>query len=112
MPIRLENMSSVPQDTGEMELRKVRVGLVQATWEGDVSDDVVIEENIEKMIRKHEGFATIAKQQDVDILCFQELFFGQLFSYAWFRIARIKVRQFDGRSWCNREGLSHTNARR
>ena len=72
-------MSSVPQDIGEMELRKVRVGLVQATWEGDVSDEVVIEENIEKMIRKHEGFATIAKQQDVDILCFQELFFGPYF---------------------------------
>ena len=31
------------------------------------------------MIRKHEGFATIAQQQDVNILCFQELFFGPYF---------------------------------
>jgi len=31
------------------------------------------------MIRKHEGFATIAKQQDVQILCFQELFYGPYF---------------------------------
>jgi N-carbamoylputrescine amidase len=60
-------------------VRNVRIGLVQATWEGDVSDDATIEENIEKMIRKHEGFATIAKQQDVQILCFQELFYGPYF---------------------------------
>ena len=60
-------------------MRKVRVGLVQATWEGDVTDESAIEENIEKMIRKHEGFATIAKQQEVQILCFQELFYGPYF---------------------------------
>ncbi|UCE11466.1 MAG: acyltransferase [Candidatus Thorarchaeota archaeon] len=57
-------------------MRKVRVGLVQAEWEGSVETEKDIEENIEKMIRKHEGFATVAEQQDVQILCFQELFFG------------------------------------
>ncbi|MHA1960348.1 MAG: nitrilase-related carbon-nitrogen hydrolase [Candidatus Thorarchaeota archaeon] len=57
-------------------MRKVRVGLVQAEWEGSVDTDKDIEENIEKMVRKHEGFATVAEQQDVQILCFQELFFG------------------------------------
>ena len=55
-------------------MRKVRIGLVQAKWEGDVSDEATIEENIEKMIRKHEGFAMMAEQQKVQILCFQELF--------------------------------------
>jgi N-carbamoylputrescine amidase len=60
-------------------MRKLRVGLVQAKWEYDVSNDDAIAEGIEKMIRKHEGFATIAKQQDVQILCFQELFFGPYF---------------------------------
>ena len=60
-------------------MRNVRVGLVQAEWEGDVKDEGKIDENVEKMIRKHEGFATIAKQQDVQILCFQELFYGPYF---------------------------------
>jgi beta-ureidopropionase len=62
-----------------MALRNVRVGLVQAEWEGDVKDEAKTDENVEKMIRKHEGFATIAKQQDVQILCFQELFYGPYF---------------------------------
>jgi N-carbamoylputrescine amidase len=60
-------------------MRKVRIGLVQAQWEGDVKDEGNIEENIEKMIRKHEGFADIAVQQEVQILCFQELFYGPYF---------------------------------
>jgi N-carbamoylputrescine amidase len=60
-------------------VRNVRVGLVQAEWEGDVKDEAKTDENVEKMIRKHEGFATIAKQQDVQILCFQELFYGPYF---------------------------------
>jgi N-carbamoylputrescine amidase len=60
-------------------MRKVRIGLVQAQWEGDVKDEGKIEENIEKMIRKHEGFADIAVQQEVQILCFQELFYGPYF---------------------------------
>jgi N-carbamoylputrescine amidase len=60
-------------------MRKVRIGLVQAQWEGDVKDEGKIEENIEKMIRKHEGFADIAVQQKVQILCFQELFYGPYF---------------------------------
>jgi len=65
--------------SGELIVRNVRIGLVQATWEGDVSDESSIEEHIERMIHKHEGFATIAKQQEVQILCFQELFFGPYF---------------------------------
>ncbi|MHA2187599.1 MAG: nitrilase-related carbon-nitrogen hydrolase [Candidatus Thorarchaeota archaeon] len=60
-------------------LRNVRVGLVQAIWDGDVSDESAIEENIERMIRKHEGFASMAEQQEVQILCFQELFYGPYF---------------------------------
>ena len=60
-------------------MRNVRVGLVQAKWEGNITDDEMIDEDIERMIRKHEGFATIAQQQDVQILCFQELFFGPYF---------------------------------
>ncbi len=60
-------------------MRNVRVGLVQAKWEGNITDEEMINEDIERMIRKHEGFATIAHQQDVQILCFQELFFGPYF---------------------------------
>ncbi len=62
-----------------MTVRKIRIGLVQAQWEGDVKDEGKIEENVEKMIRKHEGFADIAVQQKVQILCFQELFYGPYF---------------------------------
>ncbi len=60
-------------------MRNVRIGLVQAKWEGDVSDASNIEENIERMVRKHEGFGTIAEQQGVQILCFQEIFYGPYF---------------------------------
>ncbi|NHI83985.1 MAG: acyltransferase [Candidatus Thorarchaeota archaeon] len=60
-------------------MRNVRVGLVQAKWEGEVSDDSMIEENIEKMIQKHENFGKLAGRQGVQILCFQELFFGPYF---------------------------------
>jgi beta-ureidopropionase len=60
-------------------MRKVRIGLVQAKWEGDISTDEAIQENMEKMIMKHEGFAAQASKQGVDILCFQELFFGPYF---------------------------------
>jgi beta-ureidopropionase len=92
MPIRHENISSIPLVSGVITLRKVRIGLVQATWEGDVSDDASIEKNIEKMIRKHEGFATIARQQEVQILCFQELFYGPYFcaeqDRRWYKYAQ------------------------
>ncbi|TFG99897.1 MAG: acyltransferase [Candidatus Thorarchaeota archaeon] len=60
-------------------MRNVRVGLVQAMWEYDVSSDDAIEEGIEKMIQKHEAHAAKAKQQGVQVLCFQELFFGPYF---------------------------------
>jgi N-carbamoylputrescine amidase len=62
-----------------MNMRNVRVGLVQAKWEGDVSDEASIEANIEKMVSKHEEFAAQAEQQKVQILCFQELFYGPYF---------------------------------
>ncbi|NHI90429.1 MAG: acyltransferase [Candidatus Thorarchaeota archaeon] len=92
MPIRQENISSIPLVSGVITLRKVRIGLVQATWEGDVSDDASIEKNIEKMVRKHEGFATIARQQEVQILCFQELFYGPYFcaeqDRRWYKYAQ------------------------
>ena len=60
-------------------MRSLRVGLVQAKWDGDVTDEESIEENIEKMIRKHEDFAAAAKKKEVQILCFQELFYGPYF---------------------------------
>ncbi|NHJ12338.1 MAG: acyltransferase [Candidatus Thorarchaeota archaeon] len=60
-------------------MRSVRVGLVQAKWDGDVSDERTIEENIEKMIKKHEDYGALAGKQGVQILCFQELFFGPYF---------------------------------
>jgi beta-ureidopropionase len=92
MPIRQENIGSIPLVSGVITLRKVRIGLVQATWEGDVSDDASIEKNIEKMVRKHEGFATIARQQEVQILCFQELFYGPYFcaeqDRRWYKYAQ------------------------
>ena len=92
MPIRQENNSSIPQVHEVIKLRKVRIGLVQATWEGDVSNDASIEKNIEKMVRKHEGFATIARQQEVQILCFQELFYGPYFcaeqDRRWYKYAQ------------------------
>jgi beta-ureidopropionase len=60
-------------------MRNVRVGLVQAKWEGEVTDDKTIKMNIEKMIQKHEAFAAEAAKKGVQILCFQELFFGPYF---------------------------------
>jgi len=60
-------------------MRNVRVGLFQAKWEYDISSDDAIEKGIEKMIQKHEAIATKAKEQNVQVLCFQELFFGPYF---------------------------------
>jgi beta-ureidopropionase len=60
-------------------MRNVRIGLVQAIWEYDVSSEDAIEEGIEKMIQKHEAFAAKAQEQKVQTLCFQELFFGPYF---------------------------------
>ena len=75
-----------------MILRNARVGLVQCKWEGEVTDDETIEENIERMIRKHEGFATVAEKSEVQILCFQELFFGPYFcaeqDRRWYKTAQ------------------------
>jgi beta-ureidopropionase len=61
------------------DLRMVRVGLVQASWDGDVSDDATIKQNIEKMIQKHEAFVEKAAKEGVQMLCFQELFYGPYF---------------------------------
>jgi beta-ureidopropionase len=60
-------------------MRNVRIGLIQAKWEGDVSTDESIQESMEKMIKKHEAYAAQASKQGVNILCFQELFFGPYF---------------------------------
>ena len=47
----------------------VRVGITQATWSGDK----------ESMIVKHEEFLARAASQGVQVLCFQELFYGPYF---------------------------------
>ena len=47
----------------------VRVGVIQARWEGDV----------EKMIQKHERMIDEAAGKGVQVLCLQELFFGPYF---------------------------------
>ncbi|MFQ5710831.1 MAG: nitrilase-related carbon-nitrogen hydrolase [Candidatus Geothermarchaeales archaeon] len=60
-------------------MRTIRCGLIQARWEGDVSDKKTIENNIEKMIRKQERMIDGAARQGVKILCLQELFFGPYF---------------------------------
>lgn len=60
-------------------MRRVRIGLVQARWEGSVSDEKAIRKNIEAMIQKHEAYAETAAKEGVHILCFQELFFGPYF---------------------------------
>jgi len=49
--------------------RIVKVGLIQARWEGDV----------EKTILKHERMIDVAAEKGVQILCLQELFFGPYF---------------------------------
>lgn len=90
MPIRLVVQCEI-RNSGEMVMRKIRIGLVQAMWEGDVSNDDIIEKNIELMIKKHEKFAGNAKKQGVQILCFQELFFGPYFcaeqNKRWYKYA-------------------------
>jgi len=60
-------------------MRKVRIGLVQARWEGEITDEKTIRTNVEKMIQKHEAYASTAAKEGVHILCFQELFFGPYF---------------------------------
>ena len=47
----------------------VRGALLQASWSG----------NQESMIQKHEMYARQAAEQDVQVLCFQELFHGPYF---------------------------------
>ncbi|MCK4484826.1 MAG: acyltransferase, partial [Candidatus Thorarchaeota archaeon] len=75
-----------------MTVRNLRVGLVQAKWDGAVTDEESIEENIEKMIQKHEAFAAQAKKKEVQILCFQELFYGPYFcaeqNRRWYKYAQ------------------------
>jgi N-carbamoylputrescine amidase len=72
-------------------MRKVRIGLVQARWEGEVTNEKTIRKNIEKMIEKHEAFASTAAKERVNILCFQELFFGPYFcaeqDARWYKFA-------------------------
>lgn len=72
-------------------MRKVRIGLVQAKWDGDVKDEASIEDDIERMVHKHEGFAATAEQKKVQILCFQELFYGPYFcaeqDIRWYKYA-------------------------
>ncbi len=48
----------------------VKVGLIQARWEGEV----------EAMVRKHEKMIDEAAEKGVQILCLQELFFGPYFA--------------------------------
>lgn len=72
-------------------MRNVRIGLVQAKWDGDVKDEASIEDDIERMVHKHEGFAAKAEQKKVQILCFQELFYGPYFcaeqDIRWYKYA-------------------------
>ncbi len=72
-------------------MRKVRIGLVQAKWDGDVKDEASIEDDIERMVHKHEEFAAMAEQKKVQILCFQELFYGPYFcaeqDIRWYKYA-------------------------
>ncbi len=74
-----------------IKMRNVKVGLVQAKWEGDVKTDEGIRTGIEKMIRKHERFVEEASSRGVQILSFQELFFGPYFpaeqDRRWFKYA-------------------------
>ncbi|TFG34059.1 acyltransferase [Candidatus Thorarchaeota archaeon] len=75
-----------------MTMRKIRIGLVQARWGGDISNDDSLDKNIELMIQKHEAFAHEAKKLGVQILCFQELFFGPYFcaeqNARWYKYAQ------------------------
>ncbi|MFC6356111.1 nitrilase-related carbon-nitrogen hydrolase [Luethyella okanaganae] len=47
----------------------IRAAITQATWTGDK----------ESMIAKHEGFVRQAAEQGVQVICFQELFYGPYF---------------------------------
>ena len=59
----------------------IRVGVIQARWEGDV----------EKMIQKHERMIDEAAGKGVQVLCLQELFFGPYFpaeqDLKWYELA-------------------------
>lgn len=72
-------------------MRRVRIGLVQTRWEGKITDDKTIRLNVEKMIQKHEAYAETATKEGVNILCFQELFFGPYFcaeqDSRWYKFA-------------------------
>jgi beta-ureidopropionase len=50
-------------------MRNVRVALTQARWTGDK----------ESMLAKHEDYVRQAAEQDVQVICFQELFHGPYF---------------------------------
>ncbi len=79
MPLALKVAFYFIRSLEVSQMRNVRVGLVQAKWEGEVTDDKTIQANIEKMIQKHEAFTAEAAKKNVQILCFQELFFGPYF---------------------------------
>jgi N-carbamoylputrescine amidase len=72
-------------------MRRVRIGLIQTRWEGEVTDDKIIKKNMENMILKHETLTEKASMKDVKILCFQELFFGPYFcaeqNKRWYKYA-------------------------
>ncbi len=61
-------------------MRNVRIGLVQARWEGKVETEEDIREGIEAMLKKHERFVEEAASKGVQMICFQELFFGPYFA--------------------------------
>lgn len=50
-------------------MRNVRLALTQASWTGET----------ESMVAKHEDFVQQAAEQQVQVICFQELFFGPYF---------------------------------
>jgi N-carbamoylputrescine amidase len=62
-------------------MRNVRVGLIQTKWEDDV----------EKMVQKHEKMIDEAADKGAQILCLQELFFGPYFpaeqDQKWYGVA-------------------------
>lgn len=72
-------------------MRRVRIGLIQAGWEGEVTDDKTIMKNMENMILKHEALTETASKKGVNILCFQELFYGPYFcaeqDIRWYKYA-------------------------
>jgi len=72
-------------------MRTVRVGLLQVRWEGDINKEESLQASVEQMICKHEGYAGAAAKKRVQILCFQELFFGPYFpaeqNRRWYKFA-------------------------